>query len=379
MRAAADAEHCVHELLHLGARLAALPSGTGGLSELETRVGSRLDTMASTTEATVATGLAALSERAAMLFAADDGEMAVALRTWRIELDQHLGEMFDPEHKRSLVAGLERSLGELLDAYGRRLMLASDPDLPDSPAGRLLTQVRANTAEVKTELAALTLAIGAERGRTAENERSAVKGLEFEPLVVGALCDIAAPHGDVVEHVGTSNGVKGTKKGDIVVTLCDEETAGGGCYVVEAKNRRLSINAIWRELDQAMANWEATAAIAVFASGDQAPTGLPFWYSGDRGVVVLDREDPDPGPLALACLFARWVVRRRSNPSETSVDVERIASSIERAQRALARVTTIRRYLSTTTKSAGDARSQLDELASDVRDALAELAAEIAR
>lgn len=371
-----DPETCVHQLLQLGARLSALAAGTGGLAELEARVGTRLDSLAGTTELSVQAGLRSLAEQARALFAADDGEMVKSLTTWRQGLDRHLGELFDPDHKASVVAGIERSLGDLLDAYGRRLIATTDPDAPDSPAARLVAQVRADAAEIKTEIVALSLAVGTERGRAAENERTAVKGLEYEPLVLEAVSAIAAPHGDVVEHVGRAQGTRGTKKGDIVVSLNDADGAPG-CYVVEAKTRRLTLDATWRELDQAMANWEASAAVAVFASGAQAPTELPFFHAGNRAIVVLDRDEPDPAALALACLFARWVTRRQALAPSDAPDPERVAAGIERIQRSLARVSTIRRHLATSAKSTGDARGQLDELAAEVREALAELAVEV--
>jgi len=165
----------------------------------------------------------------------------------------------------------------------------------------------------------------------------------------------------------------------MVVTLGEDEHGTGGRYVVEAKAKALTVGATWRELDAAMANWEAAAAIAVFASGDQAPTKLPFWHAGERAIVVLDRTDPDPAALALACLFARWVVRRRSAHAGDLPDLDRIGAGIERASRALGRMSAIRRYLSTNAKSNADTRAQVEEMAAEVRDALAELAAEVGR
>jgi hypothetical protein len=376
--ATTDPEGCAHELLHLGAHLAGLAAGTGGLAELEARVGARLDALAGAAETTVTTGLAALAEQSKALLGAEDGDVAGAITTWLAGLDARIGDLFDPDRKASVIALIETSLSSVLDAYGRKLAAATDPDVDGSPAGRLLAQVRANAAELKAEMAALTMAVGVERGREAEHARTAVKGLEFEPAVVDAVATIAAPHGDLVEHVGRTTGTQGTKKGDVRVVLCDDDIPGGaGAYIVEAKDRRLTLDTTWRELDAAMANWDATAAVAVFAAGNLAPTDLPFWYSGDKAVVVLDRGDPDPAPLALACLFARWVVRRRWAPPGTGPDPERMAASIDRIQRALARVSTIRRNLSTSAKATGDAREQLDELAGEIRAALAELSAEL--
>jgi hypothetical protein len=375
---ATDPELCAHELLHLGAHLAGLAAGSGGLAELEARVGARLDALAGTAQTTVTTGLATLAEQSRTLLAAEDGEVATALRSWRTNLDAHLGQLFDPDHKRSVIAAMETSLRGVLDTYSRRLTVALDPDVAGSPAARLLAQTRQDTTGLKAELAALTLAVGAERGRADEHDRTAVKGLEFEPAVLAAVSAIAAPHGDLVEHVGRTTGARATKKGDILVTVTNDDLGPPpGAYIIEAKNRRLTLAATWRELDAAMANWEARAAVAVFAAGALAPTDLPFWYSDDKAIVVLDRHDPDPAALALACLFARWVVRRHAHPGEGGPDAEQMGAIIDRMQRDLARVSTIRRSLSSAAKATGEAREQLDTLATDIRAGLAELAAQL--
>lgn len=376
IRSAADPERCAHELLHLGAHLAGLAVGSGGLAELEARVGDRLDTLAGAAQATVAAGLATLAEQSRALLGSEDGEVATVLRAWRSELDAHLGQLFDPDHKRSVIAAIETSLRGVLDTYSRRLASAFDPDETGSPAARLLAQAREDASGLKAELAALTMAVGVDRGRADEHDRTAVKGLEFEPAVLAAVTVIAAPHGDLVEHVGRTTGARATKKGDILVTVTTDDLGpAAGLYVVEAKNRRLTLAATWRELDAAMANWEARAAVAVFAAGDLAPTELPFWYSDDKAIVVLDRDEPDPAALALACLFARWVVRRHSSQGDGGPDVETMAGIIARMQRDLARVSTIRRSLSTAAKATGEARAQLDTLAGEIRDGLGELAA----
>jgi len=379
VRAAPDASEAVHQLLHLGSRLAALATGSGSLSELESRTGARLEALTDSATQVVSSGLNAFRESAAKLFGAEDSEMAGALASFLAEFDRHLGDAFDPHDKRSLIALLERSIVGLLDSFSRRWAENTDPDVPGSPAARLLGQVRASNDEIKSEVTALALAVGAVQGRADENQRTAVKGIEFETLVLTALEAIAAPLGDTVAHVGTTTGSKGTKKGDMVVTLGEDEHGTGGRYVVEAKAKALTVGATWRELDAAMANWEAAAAIAVFASGDQAPTKLPFWHAGERAIVVLDRTDPDPAALALACLFARWVVRRRSAHAGDLPDLDRIGAGIERASRALGRMSAIRRYLSTNAKSNADTRAQVEEMAAEVRDALAELAAEVGR
>jgi hypothetical protein len=71
------------------------------------------------------------------------------------------------------------------------------------------------------------------------HDTSAVKGFDFEYIVLAKLTPIVTPHEDVPEHVGNEIGDDGTKVGDIVVTINPDETPGRTVrYVVEAKERR---------------------------------------------------------------------------------------------------------------------------------------------
>ena len=64
------------------------------------------------------------------------------------------------------------------------------------------------------------------------------------------------------------------------------------------------------ELDAALANRDALAAIAVFSAQDEAPTSVPFHHTGNKAIVVFDAEDGDDSALRLGYMWARWVVRR---------------------------------------------------------------------
>src|SRR5439155_1211995 len=64
------------------------------------------------------------------------------------------------------------------------------------------------------------------------------------------------------------------------------------------------------ELDEALGNRDALAAIAVFRSQDQAPTAVPFAHFDDKAIAVLDPDDEDESALRLAYMWARWTVRK---------------------------------------------------------------------
>ena len=139
----------------------------------------------------------------------------------------------------------------------------------------------------------------------------------------------------------------------------------------EAKDRRMpSLKKALDEVGQAMANREAMAGIVVFSSQDNAPTSTPFACFGDKAVVVLDKDEPDDRALALACAWARWVLRRSLNAGSDGVDVERIGAAIDDGRRALARVSSVRRAHSAARNKIDEAAGQVEGLVGDLDRAL---------
>ena len=77
----------------------------------------------------------------------------------------------------------------------------------------------------------------------------------------------------------------------------------------------------------------ARGAIAVFRSQEQAPTAVPFMYSDDKAIVVLDPDDCDDAALRLAYMWARWTVRKQLAAADEAegVDVERVRCLLDDA------------------------------------------------
>jgi hypothetical protein len=80
----------------------------------------------------------------------------------------------------------------------------------------------------------------------------------------------------------------------VLVTLSLEDTRGLDVrFVLECKDRRLGMAKTMEELQKAIENHGATAAIAVFSRQERAPSPLPFSWSGSRAILVVDKDDPD--------------------------------------------------------------------------------------
>ena len=165
--------------------------------------------------------------------------------------------------------------------------------------------------EVRKDVAELSEKIAVTEAVAPVLELTTGKGFKFEDVLDACVSRIAAQHGDVAEHVGTETGVAGTQKGDEIVTLNPDDASGYEArFALEAKSRKLTMRNTLKELDDALENRDALAAIAVFTTQEQAPTSVPFHYAGNKAIVVLDKEGLDDAALRLAYMWARWVVRR---------------------------------------------------------------------
>jgi hypothetical protein len=301
--------------------------------------------------------------------------ISATLGSWKAEIASLLEQTFDPRYSDSAFGKLDtvlRDAGERQLSATRRLL---NPDADDSPLSRLLTGVRDQIATVLDAVGRLAEQLAADKASAAATaialERSAVKGMAFEDRVVVAITATAAERGDIAEAVGRLGGASGGRVGDVVVQI-DPASIGGqsGAYVVECKDRRLTLKATLDELRRAAQNRDAFAAIAVFSGLDNCPVPAPFAVFNDRAVVVYDKDEPDPTALRLACAWARWIVQREARPDHDGVDLETIGRLIDEARRALDRVNTIRRAHSAAAKKITEASCQVAELNSEVSSAL---------
>ena len=141
---------------------------------------------------------------------------------------------------------------------------------------------------------------------------------------------------DIAERVGAKTGVSCTKHGDHLVTISAEDTCGQEArFVLECKDRRLGMSKTMEELAKAIENHSARAAIAVFSRQANAPSPLPFYWSGNRAVLTYDKDDPDDDALQLVYAWARWVCRRELTADGAALDVGRIEAALMRARQAL--------------------------------------------
>jgi hypothetical protein len=271
---------------------------------------------------------------------------------------------------------LDNTMSTSADRLVRSIKDLLDPAAEGSPLARyrqeVVAEIRQQSEVVTKAVQELSERVAVRRAEADVLELTTAKGLTFEELVHETLIQIAAPFEDVAERVSTVTGSAGSKVGDEVVTINAEDVRGlEACYVLEAKDRRVpSLKKMLDEVGEAMANREAGAGIAVFSSQENAPTGTPFEFFGDKAIVVLDKDDTDRHALELACAWARWVVRRSLPGGTDEVDLERIGASVEEGRRALARISSVRRAHSAAKNKIDEAGGQVEGLVADLDEVL---------
>ena len=204
--------------------------------------------------------------------------------------------------------------------------------------------------------------------RVAEAEEAGTrKGFTFEERVNGAIERIAGTRGDSAAHTGAEGAEGGGKKGDVLVELGAADGPSNGRIVFEVKDRKLSKNVAWSELNEAMAARAAAFGVLVVAGEEQVPAGREqlHEYEGNKLIVAVDREEPESLALAVAYRLAAARVSM-ARDRELTVDAAEVRAVAEEAVSCLKQAQAIRTALTGIKTSSDKARSGLDEMVGSV-------------
>jgi hypothetical protein len=232
------------------------------------------------------------------------------------------------------------------------------------------TEARAmhgHVAELRKEIARLLEREDADE-RVAEAEEAGTrKGRTFEERVDQALERIAATRGDAASHTGGEGAEGGGRKGDTLIELGAASGPAAGRIVFEAKDKRLSKNDAWKELNAAKGARAASFAVLVVAGPDRVPAGREVLteYEGNKLIVAVDRDEPDGLALEVAYrLAAARVAMARDR--ELKVDAVAVRDAAEEALSCLKQAQAIRATLTGIKTSTDKARATLDEMVASV-------------
>lgn len=370
-----NAGAAAHALLRVGAQAARVAA-----SDLNTDlVERRFAGLASGFDAKMSEAVDRISTAADQLLDEETGTLPKTLAGLRAELEHLLGNTFDPDSKTSVIAKIESLVTQNADYMARNVKAGFDLDQPTSPLARTKREiselVKDQASVLSKQVGDIAAALAAKSATAAVADKLTSKGTTFEDLVSAGLDRISVIHGDVVNRVGTRTGPGGTKRGDLTVTICPDDTFGTDAhFVIEAKDRALSMSKTLAELDAAMDNHQAAAAIAVFARADLSPVSIPFWCSGSRAILVYDKEDTDPRALQLAYQWARWTTRRSLvEAAQDSINPAHVDAAIARVRQALTKHQSVKVCLSAIKNKADEAANHVAGLLEEIDHAMRDL------
>jgi len=200
--------------------------------------------------------------------------------------------------------------------------------------------------------------------RVAEAEEAGTrKGFTFEERVHAAVERLASTRGDCASHTGGEAAEGGGKKGDTLVEIGAASGPPTGRIIFEAKDKKLSKNDAWKELNEGMGARAAGFGILVVAGDDRVPAGRETLteYEGNKLIVALDREEPDS--LALEVAYRLAAARlAMARDRELQVDAVSVRDAAQEAVTLLKHAQAIRSTLTGIKTSSDKARTNLDTL-----------------
>ena len=232
-------------------------------------------------------------------------------------------------------------------------------------------EARALQAQLGSVREEMTRLVEREAGdeRVAEAEAAGTrKGFSFEERVHEALERIASARGDAAIHTGGEAAEGGGKKGDTLVEIGACDGPAQGRIVFEAKDKKLSKNDAWTELNEGMAARAASFAVLVVAGEEKVPAGREqlHEYEGNKLIVAVDRDEPRGLPLEVAYrLAAARVAMARDR--ELTVDAVAVRDAAQEAVSTLKQAQAIRSTLTGIKTSSDKARAGLDAMVAAVQ------------
>jgi hypothetical protein len=320
------------------------------------------------------------------VFGGEGGAMAEALAAHSDELAEQVARHFDPERQTAVQNQVRELVMKSMQDSREALVRHLSSDGESNPLAEFkrnvnqtlvetTRQLRSEEQQTRKKLDALqqqvsSLTKQAEMQEIVDEaeEAGTRKGRTFEDRVHMALDRIASARGDCASHTGGEHAEGGGKKGDTLIELGAADGPATGRIVVEAKDKRLSRNEAWAELNEGMAARAASFGLLAVAGEERMParTAQLQEYEGNKMIVALDREEPDGLALEVAYrLAAARVAMARDR--ELQVDAIAVRDTADEAVSTLKQAQAIRSTLTGIKTSSDKARAGLDAMVESVR------------
>ena len=280
-----------------------------------------------------------------------------------------LEELFDESRRTSAMGQIRGLLRDYFDGDTSVLGQLLDPTRERSPLHALAKKIDDGLTELHEQIAAMDAARVA---RNDERRRSTAKGIEFEDLLETPLARSARSAGDTLERTGATAGlIAGCKRGDFTLTVDPAACSGlEARVVIEAKDRKLSLAALGRELREAKENRAAVVGMVVF-SADAAPASVsPLQVVGSDVYCVYSCDD-DLVSIEAGLRLARGLAAVLVSRGIGQADIAAMTRAVADVRGQIETIQTLRRKLTSASASVASVADSLEEMRSAVLRGLA--------
>jgi hypothetical protein len=294
------------------------------------------------------------------------------------QLQGFVDDLFNESKRDSAIGRMKVLLGSYFDGDASRLAQLLDPTRLGSPLHQFRTEMAEGFKVIGEKLAALEAAGAA---RATERAKGSAKGADFEEAVEAMLGELARGSGDLLERTGTETGaMMSSKKGDFVLTLNSDVTAGNELrVVVECKDRYVSGRAMRDELREAKSNRDAAVALVVFTAA-HAPAGIaPFDIRAGDVYCVQDPAAPEPATLEAAVRLARLLALQTLKDHDVEVDAAAVTEALNGVREQLETLRALKVSLTAIGSSAKEVYAGLDKLRDGILARIVEAETELRR
>ena len=283
----------------------------------------------------------------------------------------------------------EAASQEATEEFGKLVNLHTDEKNPAALAGILKTKLlKAITDELKPSnqespfheisetLTTLLTEVTKQAGAKPAIDNSSTKGKNFNVTMDEILQGLASSNGDSAIYTNDLASESGSKEGDEVVTVNPDFTGGAEINVVwEFKaEKNLSQTSILKEISRAMQNRNSVAGVFVV---DREPKNAHWsahsFHSGNRLILVVDKDHPDQNLIQFGYIWSRWMAFRSLEADTDSVDISRIDHLVGEAILSLKTFTQVKSSHTGIQRSLTDAISWVDTIESALKIKLKEI------
>ena len=248
------------------------------------------------------------------------------------------------------------------DYFDKRKGKISDllsPFEDDSPIKKLKEEIFKKIQDLRDELMK-------ERSKDEIIQKTALKGGEFEDIVLESIQDVCSEYEDKIDFVGGKLG-KSNKLGDITVDIDGEEKKR---VIIECKDSSAySHKKIIDEINDAIENRNAKFGIFLFKSQSQIPSALvPMKITNKYIIASFENYG-----LYAALRVARIFVEQNSNNQQNTIPIDKIQKVVEEMNVKLSTFSNIQTKLTQINNASSYIQENVDRLKKDIEDGLSSI------